>query len=51
MLIAVGYDCTSVPNGVDALALLRSGERFDLVLNDLLNLPMDGIQLLEKAQE
>lgn len=47
MLMSAGYECTSVPNGVDALALLRSGERFDLLLHDLLNSPMDGIQLLE----
>jgi CheY-like chemotaxis protein len=50
MLISAGYECTSVPNGVDALALLRSGEKFDLLLHDLLNLPMDGIQLLETAR-
>lgn len=51
MLISAGYECTSVPNGIDALALLDSGERFDLLLNDLLNAPMDGITLLERAQE
>lgn len=51
ILISAGYDCISVPNGVDALALLRAGEKFDLLLNDLLNLPMDGIQLLETARE
>ncbi len=50
MLTSVGYTCTSVPNGVEALALLESGEKFDLLLNDLLNAPVDGIQLLERAQ-
>lgn len=51
MLVSAGYECISVPNGVDALALLRAGEKFDLLLNDLLNLPMDGIQLLESAKK
>jgi CheY-like chemotaxis protein len=51
MLRDAGYDCISVPNGVDALALLESGEKFDLLLNDLMNSPMDGITLLERAQK
>jgi CheY-like chemotaxis protein len=51
MLRDAGYDCISVPSGVDALALLESGEKFDLLLNDLMNSPMDGITLLERAQK
>jgi CheY-like chemotaxis protein len=51
MLVSVGYECTSVPNGVDALALLRSGAKVDLLLHDLLNSPVDGIKLLETARQ
>jgi len=38
-------------SGVDALALLDSGEEFDLVLSDLMMAEMDGIALLERTKE
>ncbi|HKM46024.1 MAG TPA: HD domain-containing phosphohydrolase [Terriglobales bacterium] len=38
-------------NGVEALALLESGEEFDLVLSDLMMPEMDGTALLERAKE
>jgi DNA-binding response OmpR family regulator len=50
MLGFAGYRCRAVPGGHQALKLLDSGERFDLVTTDLLNLPMDGITFLEQIK-
>jgi DNA-binding NtrC family response regulator len=50
MLAFAGYRCRSVAGGHQALKLLDSGERFDLVTTDLLNLPMDGITFLEQIK-
>jgi CheY-like chemotaxis protein len=50
MLAFSGYRCRAVPGGRQALQLLDSGERFDLVTSDLLNLPMDGITFLEQIK-
>lgn len=47
MLATAGYQCRTVPGGTEALALLESGEKFHLVLHDILNSPMDGVTLLE----
>ena len=38
-------------SGVEALAILESGEQFDLVLSDLMMAEMDGIALLERSKE
>ena len=47
MLISAGYHCRAVAGGLDAFALLESGEKFDLLLTDILNAPMDGFTLLQ----
>jgi CheY-like chemotaxis protein len=47
MLTSAGYRCRTAPGGAEALALLESGEKFHLVLHDILNSPMDGVALLE----
>ena len=49
ILTAAGYECRTVSSGCGALALLKSGERFDLMLCDLLNNP-HGITLLERTK-
>jgi CheY-like chemotaxis protein len=51
MLTQSGYNCTAVAGGHDALALLKSGEEFDLLITDILNLPMDGFTLLQRSKE
>lgn len=51
MLILAGYQCRAFAGGLDALALLESGAKFDLVLTDLLNAPVDGLSLLERMKE
>jgi len=50
MLTSAGYQCEAVPGGLDALARLEAGEKFDLLLTDILNLPMDGFSLLQQAK-
>ncbi len=51
MLHSQGYQCRQAASGLEALALLNSGERFDLVLSDLMMADMDGIGLLERTKE
>jgi DNA-binding NtrC family response regulator len=50
ILTAAGYECLTVSSGYEALALLKSGDRFDLMLCDLLNNP-HGITLLERTKK
>ncbi len=51
MLTTAGYQCRTVAGGLEALALLESGETFDLLTTDLLNSPLTGIDLLISAKE
>jgi CheY-like chemotaxis protein len=46
MLRSEGYECETAGSGVEALALLRSGARFDLISSDILMAEMDGPALL-----
>ena len=50
ILTAAGYECQTVGSGCEALGLLEAGERFDLMLCDLLNNP-HGITLLERTKK
>ena len=51
MLTMAGYRCHQAGSGVEALALLESGEPFELMLSDLMMGEMDGIALLERTKE
>ncbi|MBZ5654273.1 MAG: response regulator [Acidobacteriia bacterium] len=51
MLASAQFQTRQASSGVEALALLDSGEEFDLVLSDLMMAEMDGIALLERAKE
>ena len=51
ILIRADYQCRAVLGGPEALALLRSGERFDLLVHDLLNPHLDGFSLLQQAKQ
>jgi len=51
MLGAAGYPCTPAASGNEALALLASGEEFELMLSDLMMAEMQGDILLERAKE
>lgn len=51
MLTSAGYECTAFAGGLEAIASLESGEKCDLLLTDLLNLPLDGFSLLERVKQ
>jgi putative nucleotidyltransferase with HDIG domain len=51
MLGTANYACRQAASGVEALALLESGEEFELMLTDLNMDKMSGTQLLERSKE
>jgi len=51
MLTASNYKCRQAASGLEALALLDSGEEFELMLSDLMMADLDGIGLLERTKE
>ncbi|MGA9932245.1 MAG: HD domain-containing phosphohydrolase [Terriglobales bacterium] len=51
MLGGAHFHTRQAANGIEALAILESGEEFDLVLSDLMMAEMDGIALLERIKE
>ena len=51
MLSTAGYTCKQASSGTEALAVLNSGEEFELLLSDLMMPDLDGIGLLELTKE
>ncbi|HUJ93970.1 MAG TPA: HD domain-containing phosphohydrolase [Terriglobales bacterium] len=51
MLTNAGYKCRQAGSGMEALALLDSGEEFELMLSDLMMANLDGNGLLERTKE
>src|SRR5271155_258029 len=51
ILAAAGYSWKQASSGMEALAVLNSGETFELMLSDLMMADLDGIGLLEKTKE
>jgi putative nucleotidyltransferase with HDIG domain len=51
ILIAAGFSCKQAASGMEALALLNSGDVFELMLSDLMMADLDGIGLLERTKE
>src|SRR5262244_3765962 len=51
MLTSAQYECRQAGSGLEALALLNSGEEFELMLSDLMMADLDGIGLLERTKE
>jgi putative nucleotidyltransferase with HDIG domain len=51
MLTSCNYQCKQAGSGLEALALLESGEEFELMLSDLMMAGLDGNGLLEKTKE
>src|SRR5258706_4928696 len=51
ILAAAGYTSEQASSGIEALALLNSGEQFELMLSDLMMANLDGIGLLERTKE
>lgn len=50
-LSKAGHDVTARPDGLQALEVLQTGEKFDLLLSDIVMPGMDGIELAQKASE
>jgi len=51
MLSSAGYASKQAASGMEALAVLTSGEEFELMLSDLMMADLDGIGLLERTKE
>ena len=51
MLAPANCECREATSGMDALAMLESGEEFDLMLTDLMMPDLDGITLLERSKD
>src|SRR5436190_1276763 len=51
MLSNAGYSCKQAASGLEALAILDSGEQFELILSDLMMAELDGLGLLERTKE
>src|SRR5216110_3692462 len=51
MLTSAKYECRQAGSGMEALAVLTSGEEFELMLSDLMMADLDGIGLLERTKE
>jgi putative nucleotidyltransferase with HDIG domain len=51
MLSAAHFQCTQASSGRNALALLDSGQVFELMLSDLMMADLDGMGLLERTKE
>src|ERR1700732_1121211 len=51
MLTFAGYSCLQAASGLEALAVLNSGEEFELMLSNLMMAELDGIGLLERTKE
>jgi DNA-binding NtrC family response regulator len=51
MLAPANYGCREAASGLEALAMLESGEEFDLMLTDLMMSDLDGIALLERSKD
>jgi DNA-binding NtrC family response regulator len=51
MLGTAGYQCRTAADGLEALAVLDSGEEFDLLLTNLIMPGLDGIGLLERTKD
>ena len=50
MLGSEGYRCHTVSSGADALKLLKSGKRFDLITSDIMNPGMNGHSFLKEVR-
>jgi putative nucleotidyltransferase with HDIG domain len=51
MLTSANFVCSQAASGKEALALLQSGEEFELMLSDLMMAGMDGQELLGATKE
>lgn len=50
ILTKAGYECRLAGDGVAALALIHSGEQYDLLVSGLMMPNMDGMELLDHVK-
>jgi response regulator RpfG family c-di-GMP phosphodiesterase len=50
ILVSANYEVQQAVSGEDALAVLASGEKFELILSDIMMADLDGIGMLEKLK-
>ena len=51
MLTSAGYQFVEAGDGAEAIAILDSGQTFDLVISDIMMAPLDGIGMLTEIQK
>ncbi|HLO07520.1 MAG TPA: HD domain-containing phosphohydrolase [Terriglobales bacterium] len=51
ILTSAGYQCATASDGIEALAMLDSGQEFELLLSNFMMPNLDGIGLLERTRE
>ena len=51
MLTSAGYQCATAADGLEALAMLESGQEFELLLSNFMMPNLDGIGLLERTHK
>ena len=51
ILTSAGYECMTAADGLEALAVLDSGQEFELLLSNFMMPNLDGIGLLERTHE
>ena len=51
ILTSAGYQCAIASDGIEALAVLDSGQEFELLLSNFMMPNLDGIGLLERTRE
>src|SRR5260370_7083592 len=49
MLTFAGYSCLQAASGIEALAVLNSGEEFELMLSDLIMADLAALRLLPRT--
>jgi CheY-like chemotaxis protein len=50
VLTAAGHDATTAGNGLEAVELVATGARFDVIVTDIIMPEMDGIQAILELQ-
>ncbi len=51
ILTSAGYQCATAADGLEALAVLDSGQEFELLFSNFMMPNLDGIGLLERTHE
>ena len=50
-LVVSGYEAQAAADGMEALAVLASGQEFDIIVTDIIMPKMDGIQFIMEVRD